>query len=284
MTPERPTAEPPRTTPYLVAARIGRSARVYLDRGPSAGRVVSQFRGGVNALLERGSSRALVVLQTDAVAFHPWGVAVDPDLSERVTVGNSVTAAPHRIQLGSGLAIDVAGAAVVDLRIERFTQLEARRARARLPFLSRSVGEADPVPSEIARRLDGWRAGACPEHLVGLVGLGPGATPAGDDLLVGILAGLAASPVGRAHGQGLRRRLDAVNLPQRTPIGSAQAIRAAIGGAFPEPLVDLAAAARRGDDDAATRTLDHLVRLGASSGRAMLVGFRAGLGVAGVRV
>jgi len=254
-----------------------------LDRGPSAGRAVSRFRGGANLLLERAATRALVVLQTGTVAFHPWGVAVEPNLGERITVGDSASAISDRIHLGGRLAIDLAEAVIADLRIERFSQLEARRARARLPFLSSPPGETEPVSSEIATRLDGWGADARPERLLGLVGLGPGSTPAGDDVLVGILAGLAASPVGRARAQDLHRHLAAVDLPQRTPIGSAQAIRAAIDGAFPEPLVDLASAARRADAVAAMRAVDCFARLGTSSGRAMLVGFQAGFGLTGVR-
>ena len=75
MTPDTPTAEPRQSTRRLVAARIGRCARMHLERGPFAGRVVSRFRGGANLLLERAATRALVVLQTDAVVFAQKGFA-----------------------------------------------------------------------------------------------------------------------------------------------------------------------------------------------------------------
>jgi hypothetical protein len=111
-----------------------------------------------------------------------------------------------------------------------------------------------------------------------LVGLGPGLTPAGDDLVgaaffARAIAGLATDPAwpeAAAH----------VCAQARTtthPI-SATLLADLCAGAGHAPLHDLAAASAAGDDPALLDAAARLVRIGHSSGWDMLTGFVAGLG------
>lgn len=98
-----------------------------------------------------------------------------------------------------------------------------------------------------------------------LLGLGPGLTPEGDDVLVGAAVTLAA--VGPAAGLRAAqvRRLCAGLCPsdaaRRTPILSATLVRLAAAGAGPEPLARLLSADPRARAD--------LASLGRSSGAAL---------------
>ncbi|MHA7134971.1 oxamate carbamoyltransferase subunit AllH family protein [Oerskovia turbata] len=108
-------------------------------------------------------------------------------------------------------------------------------------------------------------AGA-PGALFGLVGAGPGTTPTGDDLVVGLLAGLQATgELARARRLGE----DVLGLLDRTTRASRHELAAAADGRFGEALLDVVAAltaptARAGElATAAAR----LATWGASSGR-----------------
>jgi hypothetical protein len=139
------------------------------------------------------------------------------------------------------------------------------------------------LPPEVdagARALE--HALACPgaqglqgaiEHAVSrLVGLGPGLTPAGDDVLAGALVAVCAA---RAHV--LIGRLTAAVRPVRsrtTVVSAAFLDHAASGRAVPE-LGRFVAACARGRADG--RVVQDLVGVGASSGAALARGAQIGL-------
>jgi len=106
-----------------------------------------------------------------------------------------------------------------------------------------------------------------------LVGLGPGATPTGDDLLCGIAAALwrlGPGPGGTAGRTALRAVLAAVPADATTPTSRAMLAHAA-EGRFLEPLAVLARAlGDRAADLAAAAAA--LTRVGAQSGADLLAG------------
>lgn len=110
----------------------------------------------------------------------------------------------------------------------------------------------------------------------GLIGLGPGLTPSGDDFLVGLCAGLAAT----AGNRRLRARLATTLVQQqsRTTTLSAQQLRLAAAGMFNEDVLRardaLLACASRARLREALATLR---AAGATSGAAACDGLLAGL-------
>jgi hypothetical protein len=181
-------------------------------------------------------------------------------------------------------AIHTLRAACHELRITPYTTSETQRAADNRVILNRLLDEHRPrsveaFDGEIRAVVAQWQttgdAGALPR----LVGLGAGSTPAGDDVLVGILAGLTALSALSAAGQeldALRQTLAGVSL--RTHPASAQMLAAAADGSFPEPLVHLVSALcawEPGSHPAAAAT--RVLALGASSGHSFLGGLIVGL-------
>jgi hypothetical protein len=105
-----------------------------------------------------------------------------------------------------------------------------------------------------------------------LSGVGPGLTPAGDDVLAGLLLALALT----GGDAGSAWRTIAPALAATTPIARAY-LRAAARGECAEPLARVLDASLRGDGDTAARLAPAVAEWGASTGPALLAGFAAGL-------
>ncbi len=143
-------------------------------------------------------------------------------------------------------------------------QLGERSAAARLSFGEaddRGLGEALAAGSSAAVRHAAWA----------LLGRGEGLTPEGDDLLVGLLAGLRLlGPVlGDAGAGGLLASVAPAVLsgaPARTTALSAALLRHAVAGEVAGPLADLLRALTGGGS--IERAVEGLQRMGDSSGEA----------------
>jgi hypothetical protein len=153
--------------------------------------------------------------------------------------------------------------------------------------------QADPVLRGITAGLqalyavlrDGNADAAC-AALVGLLGLGPGLTPSGDDVVCGILAGLgwatntpAANEYGAINRASTTRRIisglaQAVNeaAPARTNRISATLLRHAATGLLYAPAMDLGAALLAGDPAAVADPARRLLGIGHTSGGDLAVG------------
>lgn len=124
----------------------------------------------------------------------------------------------------------------------------------------------------------GWRTGDL--HLITagarrLAGLGPGLTPAGDDLLVGWLAGIFfygergnLGVRGAAVGQAV-----AATAAARTTRLSAAWLRHAGMGEFAEPWHQLAAGLETGDPAVMAQATHCILNTGATSGQEAMKGF-----------
>lgn len=113
-------------------------------------------------------------------------------------------------------------------------------------------------------------------HAIGLLGLGPGLTPAGDDVLCGLLAGL--SVLGRrsiGHEKRCAGALAALadcivaEAPRRTTSFSSTLLHAATRGIATEPLLQVLETV---GSSTGPRGIDEVLMLGHSSGSDMLTG------------
>ena len=102
-----------------------------------------------------------------------------------------------------------------------------------------------------------------------LGGLGPGLTPAGDDMLSGILFAVRA-----LNGTTVEPALLAVARSVRTSDLAAALLEAAAGGYHIEPVHDLVMASASGDASAAARAAAALDGFGSSSGADVAHGLR----------
>jgi hypothetical protein len=134
------------------------------------------------------------------------------------------------------------------------------------PVQPRDAAAAEPEASgeRVSAPAPGW------DNLVlGLLGLGPGLTPAGDDLLTGLLVGLSPRP-------DLRDPLAAAvqrHAPARTTWLSAELLRLAAAGLAAPAVVAVAdALAGHGGDDSLPRALPALLAVGHTSGLALARG------------
>jgi len=114
------------------------------------------------------------------------------------------------------------------------------------------------------------------EAATGLIGLGQGLTPSGDDVLVGIEAALHALARPTAGFLVLATR----GVEARTTELAATLLRHAAAGEFAERLHLLLAALLGSDDEAIPAAIDRAVAWGATSGTDCLLGVLIGLDVA----
>jgi hypothetical protein len=160
-----------------------------------------------------------------------------------------------------------------DLRVAAL----AGQGRARTA-LGEALGRA-ALALGAAAGLGPGSARALHRAVAGLVGLGSGLTPSGDDFLSGFMAAARAREPEPPRRQGLVRLLDRAVAAHLDATGeiSASLLRGAIRGHWPVPLADLALALAGERSGEALAALDRLCALGHSSGADLATGFLFGL-------
>ena len=267
-------------------------------------RIHSVFRSAVNVETAAG----LLTLATPATGGIPNGVllALDDLRSLDLRPGLAVTATGAELSVPArGLVIDLAGAARWSPRFPRtrahpsdavarwrsradhawhvarrlaprgglrpllWPDTTAPRDRIRVDdfaatWTARARWQLDVLADGLTRR---DRSGAA-LAAGGLVGLGDGATPSGDDALVGMEAALHAigDPLAGFSGAALD------DVEERTTIVAATFLRAAARGEFAERMHHLVLALLGPDEDATARAIERAVAWGATSGTDGLVG------------
>lgn len=148
------------------------------------------------------------------------------------------------------------------------------------PLVTAVEQQVGPVLTRLAREaahgLVHFQDEVLVDALERLIGLGPGLTPAGDDVIVGLMAGWYI--LGRVDDQEPRRRRlsrRVEELTGRTHRLSQAWLRFACRGAFAEPWHHLADALSHTDRTSLLTCLIRLVRQGSTSGYYALVGFKA---------
>ena len=195
---------------------------------------------------------SMVVFLTGAASWSPAMPIVDA-----MSTQDQIPRAQHALELAAAQAPQVGlGPLLVGIVDERASVGSLGRAAAR----------------SLADILLALREGASERAIakaVPLIGLGPGATPSGDDLLVGLMAGLAATdhPLARAFAAGVAR--EAIGI---TTSVSECYLRHAGRLEFSERVQAAAAAVLRGPVADLDGALTAALTWGASSGADLLVG------------
>ena len=233
-------------TVNIIAASAG--LRPLLDAAAWEGRIVGVFHSGLLCTTPEGR---LLHLHAGPRLVSPFSLRMEGEFAKIL----------RRIPLAQGMPVHKTGSGIdiaerLHLRLDDVTSYRSRH----------SAGEVRPEAVEIARqalrshghsgsfdRMPGAQTpvtamqqalverhpGRIVEAARRLIGLGPGLTPSGDDLLVGCLRGLwLIRPDAQAAPQMLDRlRADLLpGLGERTTRVGAEFIRYALDGAFAEVL------------------------------------------------
>lgn len=258
---------------------------------PAAGTVESSFDRALNVWVEgelltvlaRGGRRAPGALLSDAGSLP------------RLPAGTPVACGPDAVR-APGLTIEMAGPQWFDCRVrplgacgrvdvEAISRLEDSVAAATVSGSFRPAPSAGPFERALAARLaagatdfaaalaamregvDGAPGRLC-TAVGGLIGLGAGLTPSGDDYVTGAL--LVLTLRGEADALGVLGPAVADLLGQTTPVG-AQFLRAALQGRFHEDLTAAAHAALTSSADLPS-AVRRVATIGSTSGSDALRG------------
>ncbi len=268
----------------IAVLQIGSRAYRYLTEKPRTGAVVSTFRHGFNVLFDEDSDPGFVAIQTAEVPLHPWGIVVDEAiwLLPVPIVDATARVEAHEIRFDGTWALNLEQAKVCELRITPWMQEEAARAQERIPIIREILVKElakripDPFQPQIDAIIERWSETGNITTLVDLIGLGSGSTPSGDDVLVGILVSLSASsPQADRQLSRLRSTIHIEELRMNTPQPSAQMVAAALDGAFPELLCDLATQLKEANatDTRIQQCIKCVSSQGVTSGSSFLLGF-----------
>ena len=276
---------------------IGWKAHAALGRSQGVARVVAVLTDSV--YLDAGGT--LVWLGRASAALHPRAMLTREALAIRgnvvrvdVVAAAPWTPAPLGVTPPSGVIMRRGGrelrAAIVDaappdglgLLLCETTVGDVTAGadhRARRPETIALLQRAAPQCLALARACVEDDPAAATDAATGLLGLGPGLTPSGDDFVGGALfarslfskaRGVTAVRWNEAGVEILRRARDLTH-----PI-SVALLEDMIGGDGHAPLHDLARALATEDRAAAVDAAQRLVRIGHSSGWDMLAGFVGG--------
>jgi Protein of unknown function (DUF2877) len=195
----------------------------------------------------------------------------------RLRTGRSELCLLHAGVWRPGLANALLAPAQIDIRLRGAAELLARRHPAHSSVIDR---EAAAVAAELRAACCALDIGQAVRSVDLLIGWGEGLTPAGDDFLIGLLAGLDALVRFDEPRRRFRTALAAavVRATPRTTSIAAHYLRLAAGGHLTEPLVDarnaLLCEPRQALVDAA---LWRALAIGATSGADTVSGLLAGL-------
>ena len=278
------------------ARALGAGLARRLQAGDLRGSVHSVFARAINVEW-REPGGALLTLHGPAPLAAPFAVALAVWPEDRplrawaraweLEPGMPVLARAGRLVAG-GLEIDWRCAHVLDLRVPPCAEdAEATRARlagalAEFDHLAGAAGLAAPsgraARAAAAAAIRDRDPLALAQAARSLMGLGEGLTPAGDDWLVGMLAGLHRLAQRWALEGGHLSSVLVGEAPARTTTVGAAFLAHALTGEFSEPVRDLVTA---GSLPRARAAGARLAVMGATSGADTLAGMRATLDALG---
>jgi len=242
-----------------------------------AGRVHSVFARVVNLDWHDGR---LLTLQGPGPLLAPFAAIL-----ERVPCSVALRQRPEVWRRGDtltvdGIALELRGMAPVDTVMPEAESAPCPALSGLPPTSSAANGLSSGLGRRARSRLaEGMRARdpvAFIEGALGLIGLGEGLTPAGDDCLVGALAVLHrfASSWLRAHPE-ISAAVGRAAAVSTTRVAH-EFVAHALAGRFGGSLIDLLTAESA---DAVARSAARLLRSGATSGADTLCGVRLAVGV-----
>lgn len=271
------------------ALRLTAEAARRLRRAPATGRVHSAFPRALNVVLDGAGERGWLSLHGPGPIPAPFGVECGAWADGPSLAGAPVRVEADAVTVGGGLRVVLTRARVVDTALPEAVpapplarsleppETGPRVAGGLLPAVCAWLA-ARPAPSDPLACL-AWPAlvrlaaataaldpDDCTSAVRSLLGLGPGLTPAGDDLVVGWVVGLWTSGRDGRRLAGRVRRALLAAARTRTGALSRAFLAAALDGQAAEPVC---AFARCPDQ---TRRAA-LLALGATSGADLLAGY-----------
>jgi Protein of unknown function (DUF2877) len=257
-----------------LSARTGRRLRA----APfDAGQVHSVFERALNLDWHDGR---LLTLHGPGPLLAPFAAALARFPTDAVRPGQRVRRWDDTITL-DGIVVEWSGAATVDVTM-RVASEGSRSVTTLLSAFSDVESGSAGLTSTIGRRAqsrlaEGLRLRQSEEFIegaLGMLGLGEGLTPSGDDCLVGALAVVHrfARPWLDAHPE-IESVVRTASLTATNAIAR-EFVTHALAGQFSESLIDLMSAQSAKDIE---RAATHLLRMGATSGADTLHGIRLAL-------
>jgi len=281
------------------ALTISRRVFDLVRKGGLTGHVLANYEHACNLAI---SEREIIALVSPAIGNGPLNIVIEDRAAlEHVTSGLPVLFRDGQLILGDSLVVLLDGARLWNAEVnwERLTshkeKLEDSLALL-CDWLLSLDAEKWPEKGDVIRSLHsqaflttawarirgllqalqrGDRSGIR-ENAAHLAGLGPGLTPAGDDYLVGLMAGLRAWPTmledsGLSPGEACQIIFEATE--GRTTLLSSAFLRSAKDGLFGEGWHELMAALAGGQALRIKRAAKRILSSGATSGADALVGF-----------
>jgi len=251
-------------------AAAAAAVRPLVDGGPCAGLVIGSFaRALILGIRTRERPRVLSLLAAPTVAV-PNGVMLigDPAAFACCRPGDPATVGDGEIRVGD-----------LRVRVVRSWECRVHRVRATADGVGALAAAAAASPIGVPRPAVDALGGALAAGgrrqdlgaaVAGLVGLGRGLTPGGDDVLAGLMTGLHA-----CGGATLAARIGDLALQgvsDRTTLLSADLLRLAAQGDACLEVLGVLRAARRSRDvlrpstSALTVAIDRLLSVGHTSG------------------
>lgn len=212
-------------------------------------------------VLGRGESGALIVLTSPSAGLMPGGIQFVTD-REFATARREISASTGVVSLAHWNVPTVTRADLTALPVGIHPDA-SRVLRAGIARSRNDTGIMSPEPARIAgnRLAAGSRTTEIRDALFSLIGAGPGTTPSGDDVVVGVLAGLLAT------GRDASFRAIVAELPallDRTTRASRHYLAAAAQRRFADHVLELLESL--GDPAALQSAVDRAAGWGATSG------------------
>jgi hypothetical protein len=293
------------------ALSISRPVFDVVKQGGLTGRVLANYHRACNLVTSKGEIIALV---NPAIGNGPLNIVIEKTgVLEHVKPGLPAASSDDQLILGDSLVVLLSGArlwrpevdweclitqrkrledslaalcgwlsqndvgsGLLSLVLDEEKEPEAREGGTRSPQTQAFLTMAQAGIKGLRQALqDGDRSGIG-ESAALLAGLGPGLTPAGDDYLVGLMAGLRVWP-GSLENSGLSPEevcqiiLEATE--GRTTLLSRAFLRSAREGLFGENWHELLAALARGETIRVQWAARCILSSGATSGADALAGF-----------
>jgi hypothetical protein len=264
---------------------------IYLNAESVGERVrLTPFQGVVHSLFDRAcnvcdTEGLCMVLVSPELGHVPHGIRVelptDASFAQLLRQGQPVGLRGGVLRMGGAVAVDVRGAWVWRAGVQGIATDLA------LPAQRRAWRTARHVVSELVAAQPAWLEGlwqrlpdSPPRDLTPLIGYGPGLTPAGDDFVVGYLAGLWSSvPAGQAPATRVHAlAVDVLHAAESTTAVSRSYLYHAAQGYVAEPLRTLAIRIATGANEASTQAATRAAcAVGATSGVCGVLGLLCGL-------
>lgn len=219
----------------------------------------------VAGVLAVGGSAAFPLVAAQAWVPPPWPAVWQPRAVREALQRLAAEAAPRLP--GEGLALTVFG----EPQVSGIAAAVARRAL----LSTATVSDWLAVALEPAAMPEAELTGAARAAVHALVGLGPGLTPSGDDVLAGLLVALHAAGAGEAAA-ALAAFVAEAPEPSTTSLSRA-CLAAAADGHASETMAVLIQAVLAATPESFTMHLDRIDAIGHTSGWDMLAGVALGL-------